>query len=156
MRNGYCYERPTWERPISGSGSTCWPTPTAQQDHADPETRLAAKADFGRNTITTLQPFVKMWPMPVARDGKGGKDMAREGGASLADTVHSHPDPTTPTPGDKSPRDLNPRFVGWLMGLPEGWASVRPVSMTSYECWATESSHWLRRLLGECSPEDWA
>lgn len=32
MRSGAAFERPTWERPISASGSSSWPTPTTAPD----------------------------------------------------------------------------------------------------------------------------
>jgi len=68
----------------------------------------------------------KAWPAPT-----------------LADQVEvcSRPDPTTSTHGaasSNSTRRLNPRFVEWLMGMPDGW--------TSFACSETEWSRYRRRM----------
>ena len=36
-------------------------------------------------------------------------------------------------PGPTSRRRLNPKFVEWLIGLPENWASVEPISFEDLE-----------------------
>jgi DNA (cytosine-5)-methyltransferase 1 len=42
-----------------------------------------------------------------------------------------HPDPTVPHPDHGRPQ-LNPRFVEWMMGLPDGWVTDVPgVSRTA-------------------------
>lgn len=53
------------------------------------------------------------------------------------------------SPQDRtSPRPrLNAKFVTWLMGLPHGWTSLRPLEPTSCECWATQSYQYVARLL---------
>lgn len=37
--------------------------------------------------------------------------------------------------GPTSPRRLNPKFVEWLQGLPEGWTSAEPISSAALEIW---------------------
>ena len=62
--------------------------------------------------------------------------------------------PRTPMPGPQSSendqtshRQLNPKFVEWLMGLPEDW-----LELTASESSATESSHSRRRSPSESLP----
>lgn len=61
----------------------------------------------------------------------------------------SRPDPQTAIPGKPSSangRKLNPQFVEWLMGLPQGW-TLPDTATTDFGDWATRSSHLLRLLL---------
>ena len=64
------------------------------------------------------------------------------------------PDQPTGTPGEKSstpaptsPRRLNPLFVEWLMGLPEGFTSPELISSEALETWSSHSKGLLRSLL---------
>ena len=57
----------------SGSGSSGWPTPVANDDNKSPEAHLAMKARMGgnRTAVTSLQVAAKMtgWPTPCTPSG---------------------------------------------------------------------------------------
>ena len=63
-----------------------------------------------------------LWPTPTARDYKGGRTLetlakvGRNETNSLPDAVNSQMGKTGP---------LNPTWVEWLMGYPEGWTDLK-------------------------------
>ena len=138
-RNGTAYQRSPSVRPIFATASSSWPTPKAQDaKHAaatdwelarDPSLDLlhvavtrslwptpkGSAANYGRpreNDRGDLQAAVlSHWPTPQARDHRTGEahrvgDPARHGGWNLNDWIGGQ---------------LNPRWVEWLMGYPDGW-----------------------------------
>lgn len=167
------------ERPILASAVRSWPTPCAgdadggtgnwsgnDRDRWRPGLRRASEAwasptaaeatsstgGATRQGTDRLQDQAETWATPMARDGKGrgkprdpghGLDLSRQ---VLAGKVSGPPSsPSAPT----SRLRLNPRFVEWLMGWPEGWGNAnRTVEPTSFASWVTASSLLLRRLLG--------
>jgi hypothetical protein len=85
--NGVVYQHPTQERPISGTGSGLWPTPT--QDSATERTSKYAQGG------TPLTMAVKMWQTPVADDScnrPNGKWNSR-GEPKLSAQVKLYPTP---------------------------------------------------------------
>ena len=53
----------------------------------------------------------------------------------------------TSSPSDQtSPRRLNPKFVEWLQGLPEGWTSAEPINSAALETWSSRSREHLACL----------
>ena len=56
------------------------------------------------------EPGARFWPTPVARDWKGGspEQRGRRRACQLNDAVGGR---------------LDPSFVEWLMGFPEGWTA---------------------------------
>lgn len=126
---------------------------------------MAAKHSQGRSSITTLAPYVAMWltatatAMDADRTG-GNPSTTGTHGTTLTDAACRSPQaPRTQTDGHEcSPpiRGLNPRFVAWLMGLPDGWEDAsRPLSTTACGAWATLSSRSLERLHCACSRSGW-
>ncbi len=70
---------------------------------------------------------IKMWPTPTARDHKGGrKPETLE--ASGRGATNSLNDAVTCQGQHGS---LNPTWVEWLMGFPEGWTDLKPSEMPS-------------------------
>ncbi len=58
---------------------------------------------------------------------------------------------TSSQTGLTSRRRLNTKFVEWLMGLPEGWASPAPINSEALETWLSASRErllYLRSLSG--------
>jgi len=117
-----------------------WPTP-----HQNCTTGAGTQ---GRGGGLKVQTAVATWPTPSARDFRSGEasDEIFHGNARPLNEVacrFSRPDLENPSGGAVSsvsaptsrPR-LNPLFVGWLMGLPEGWldaqSSLGPAVMASY------------------------
>lgn len=45
-----------------------------------------------------------------------------------------------------SPRRLNPKFVEWLQGLPEGWTSADRINSDALEIWFNHCRERLRFL----------
>lgn len=61
-RDGYLYQHPTLERPISASDSGLWPTPTVHGNHNRP--------GASKNAGWGLSSAAKLWPTPLASDGR--------------------------------------------------------------------------------------
>ena len=90
-----------------------WPTPTASSGlNGGSGSRKAAKARG-------------MWPTPVAQDHKG-QGMSRERRETR------EPDNLCSWTGKyEGSGALNPTWVEWLMGFPEGWTDLKPSEMPS-------------------------
>ena len=139
-------------RTASGGGdlqSTAvnWPTPMA---------RDGAKRSGGKRKKDDLSSRVEAWPSPTAHDGRRpGLDAKSTQGANLSKSVSqfslqdlgtgtdglgsSPPGQTSPPPSAGKPK-LNPLFVEWLMGFPEGWSDAgNPTDPTAYAHWETRS-----------------
>ena len=56
----------------------------------------------------------------------------------------SESDPTSHPPS--APKRLNPKFVEWLQGLPEGWTSAAPINSEALETWLSQCRAQLRSL----------
>ena len=122
-----------------------WPTPGAN-DH-----KVSAQIGQRRGQ---LDEATEHWQTPPAGGG-GSRSRSRErigealiaGQAEATTSLCSRPDPETSTHGAESspyaptsrPR-LNPAFVGWLMGLPEGWTSFEPLETASFQRWRQRHS----------------
>ena len=105
-----------------------WPTATTR-DYRNGD---ASQATHDRNS-RPLNEMATIWSTPRASDAtKGGPNQSfGAGGQPLPAQAyqHSHPAPTTPPDGDllstggltsRRPQ-LNPAFVLWHMGYPDGW-----------------------------------
>ena len=115
-----------------------WATPTTQEiAHHDmelTETGRRASKDGTSSHSVNLEDSARRWATPTARDYKDG--------SNPSDKVPTNAQcgrqaPRTPMLGNKSMNNtslrLNPKFVEWLMGWPEGW-----VGLTNSESSATE------------------
>lgn len=118
MRNGVVFARQRLAPPMSVTGfSGLLPTPTACDSKASGSAGYST--DSGRHAGTTLWDAVvrghRKLPTPTASDGKSGAGNAamRQGGESLRDCLSG------------SGRRLNPRFLEWMMGIPEGWLELK-------------------------------
>jgi len=153
MRNGECYPRPPLEHPTDGDGSGLlptpraqegafnkspgansvrrlslvgmartglWPTPTIHGNHNNPK--------FGGSAGWGLAQAAKLWPTPRSTDGThGGRVTPRKArnGGNLIEAVS-----TTDATGQ-----LNPTWVEWLMGFPQGWTDLKPLEMPRFREW---------------------
>jgi hypothetical protein len=111
------------------SAAAQWPTPTASvvNDGESVESFLARQKKWAHKYHNSMPLTVKAkhWATPTARDWKDGADP-------------SDKTPTNALLGRQAPRvtgaaspntsglRLNPNFVEWLMGFPEGWTVSVP------------------------------
>ena len=78
----------------------------------------------------SLERMGKDWPTPASRDWRDGRSNLLDTNSRPLNEVATAFSPPVLTPTgqqstpDSGPRQLNPVFVEWLMGLPEGWTSV--------------------------------
>jgi len=117
-----------------------WPTPRAVENG-----QILTNRSDPRNakTAPTLSEAVRLWPTPQAHDthlGRAervGRHGTKHGGRDLTDWVAMYPTPRAiygEHPGMTDPRhltgavqsngttgQLNPAWVEWLMGYPDGW-----------------------------------
>lgn len=127
-----------------------WPTPAAR-DYKGANGEGHLENSTGSLHLDQLPNFVAhMWATPrveMARALGNPKHITPErGNGNLEDhtSAFSLPAPETPPDGRPSSpsdptsrRQLNPAFVEWLMGWPEGW--------TAFASWAMAWSRWRQR-----------
>ena len=144
--DGQCWELPTLERTTKGIGSGLWQTPVADDAvnrvkgkiNSRGEPKLSAQvirwptplanshtgAGHGPNKTgaPNLQTMVKLWPTPTVNDSKNStlpeSQRERDG---LAGSLLRMGEPTG--------GQLNPMFVEWLMGFPQGWTELKRLEM---------------------------
>jgi len=102
-----------------GSSPEMWPTPTTDIGHE--RSREYWINRIGKHQID-LQGAVKMWPTATARDYKGGRTPETLAKAGRNET-NSLPDAVNAQMGKTG--SLNPQWVEWLMGYPEGWTDLK-------------------------------
>jgi hypothetical protein len=109
-RDGACGELPTLERCTAANESSSWPTPRAEFDSGG-----------HRGTKDTLHSAIKLWPTPTANE-----DAAGQPGAKMQPMLGNHP-----AVRESGSGSLNPRWVEWLMGFPDGHTVLEPSEMQS-------------------------
>lgn len=139
--------------------------PMASANWSSPRVTTGGYTNSREGVRPTLQGEAEQWAMPRANGSAGSTDVEWEPGkkprrngqpitTSLTDQVagfpSSLPAPATCEHGSESSasdptsrRRLNPAFVEWLMGWPEGWTDFAPVG--------TELSLWRRRMRSSLS-----
>jgi hypothetical protein len=130
-------------------------TPKTPTGGPEARSSRAARGSGGED----LGAQVTAWPSPPATDHKGSTvEGQRRGQLSEATECRCFlPVPETSTPGgpssppvqnsrrpSKQKLRLNPPFVCWLMGWPEGWINYAPVEMAS---WLSRARRHLSYLL---------
>ena len=133
MRNGECYRQPMLvqiilEKESGLSQKINWPTPTCQD--ANKATKKYRENHQNNLTAMVFNPH-KMFPTPTSRDYKGGyrtESLFRKDGKSRAlDTL---PNAVLDGKGTETViGHLNPTWVEWLMGWPQGWTDLKPLEM---------------------------
>jgi hypothetical protein len=94
---------------------TIWPTPTTSEAKSDTN-NVQNRIDKGKQVM--LCHAVRMWPTPTAH-------LAKETNAPSEATRNE------PTISSLVGGSLNPTWVEWLMGFPEGWTDLKPSEMPS-------------------------
>lgn len=111
---------------------------------------------------TPLDRQMKLWPTPRSSDTRSGEvsdEVWNKNSRPLTEEVsrfHRRDQTETGPPSQYvsnppvSPR-LNPEFVTWLMGLPEGWESLTEAEPRNFEHWETLSIQAAQSLLSAIS-----
>jgi hypothetical protein len=119
-----------------------WRTPDSAQT-GGPRNRQGSRG-AGHQVTIAEQAEALGWRTPHARDGdkwNNRTDPAHQVNLSGQVSRYGRPDQEIATAGQPSssdgqispPRRLNPLFVEWLMGVPEGWTSLAPIDCASSE-----------------------
>ena len=109
MRNGECWERPTWERRTEGNESGFWPTVTVFGNY----NRKGASANSGDGLATA----VRRLPTPTVNDAKNST-------LPPSQVDHDNLPGYLLRNGVQTGGQLNPTWVEWLMGWPQGWTAL--------------------------------
>lgn len=124
-----------------------WQTPTGSM--------MPSRKQVGATEREALLPDqAENWATPMAMDGvkpSAGKRKAsdlshqaqahRESGPQCSHNTHT-------SPPQSQKRRLNPAFVQWLMGFPQGWTNFGALEMPSFQAWRELHLCVLRRNLG--------
>ncbi len=154
--------------PLSLAASN-WPTPTA----LDHRSGLCSAETAARNSRPLSEFVGSIWSTPSVADVTGGRksrsgerssELLINGQSEALMTGLSIPRDPAKSPdgapcssdGQTSPRRLNPMFVEWLMGWPEGWTRLALETSTSSEptpCGfsVTASIRWRQLMHAELS-----
>ena len=165
LLNGSACRRQTWGRTTFGIGSGYLPTVTCGDAIGARNRTSGRKPGSKHHDGVTLSDYIRMWPTPQAHDAaKGdpkrvGRFGTEHGGRNLNDEVAMWPTPTSRDHKDTgdllnveencllgravkpsvATGSLNPTWVEWLMGFPNGW--------TDLDASETQSSHKSQRPL---------
>ena len=74
----------------------------------------------GKQVQTALTDAVRMWPTPTANEDAAGTPNGK-----MQRQLGNHPDIRGTTPEEWKRGSLNPQWVEWLMGYPEGWTDLK-------------------------------
>jgi len=159
MLHGECWEQQTLERHIKETvcGSLVnYPTPTTIDSGSQFNTSLHPNAE-PRPTLGAMARF-NMWPTPTASELNGGsssRNAAKKRNKWSTPLARDHSGPT----GNYKARgrmlgtlpdqvlersgggQLNPTWVELLMGWPEGWTCLSPISGVKYLQWLIETAN---------------
>jgi hypothetical protein len=118
MRNGELIPLSKSEPLITEEGGGFWATPTVNNSKNN-----AGPSQMDRHG-PALDVQVVQWPTP--KSARSGPDYARQerkgsGGDDLVTVIGG---------------SLNPDWVSWLMGLPEGWTRLEPIPDGAYDEWS--------------------
>jgi hypothetical protein len=140
--DGEFYPQPSWERRISETDCGLWPTPRANE-------RSYYQNDRGDKTKSGA---VRMWPTPRANKVGGysspgfrptleqavtfATPQARDWRTGSANRWEdARKGIRSCNLNDQLGGKLNPTWVGWLMGFPLGWLSLRPLETRKFQQW---------------------
>jgi len=113
-------------------GFGLWPTPTTSEAKSDTHN---VQNRIDKNKQVMLCHAVRMWPTPTAH-------LHKEGGYPAEYTRNTPTLTAEATKSECKPHSsgsLNPTWVEWLMGFPEGWTDLKPSEMPSSRKSSSES-----------------
>jgi hypothetical protein len=160
--DGVCYRQPSWEHHIGEIDCGLWPTPSAHKTTPSGEIVNADGTPWdgmqkphskktGKPIQTALTDAVARWPTPRVSDANGPQIQPnKQGGLGLNQAVNLWATPQArdyrtghvsrknrpqQNLNDQVGGKLNPRFVEWLMDMPEGWLSCKPLETLKWQAW---------------------
>lgn len=156
MRSGRCWGRTIAAPPIAASASGSWPTPTAGEHTRN---KSASPGSAIRYTLVGMARYGK-WPTPSVCGNYNRKGASAKSGDGLATAVHGgtkirqtyrtpcardaeHRGPDKKNPDsvkDQVGGPLNPPWVEWLMGWPEGSSDFEPLGTGKFRLWLQQHS----------------
>lgn len=124
----------SWTYDRRAIAARLWPTPSASNPN-DGESveswtarraRVKLTAKNGNGMGTPLSIVAKLWPTPTVHGNDNRVGMSAKSGDGLGTAVRRTASPSSaaepaPTGSSTPPTTLNPRWVEWLMGFPDGW-----------------------------------
>lgn len=124
-----------------------WPTPNASDQKNRISTREAALRRQSSGKQVSLEAAVHLWPTPSATDGKGGYQGGRIRNGKVSwdrlDVAVQYTDNSQKTGGQ-----LNPTWVGWVMGFPIGWEGLKPLETPRFLWWRQVHGSFLSECFG--------
>lgn len=139
MLDGACFQLPPLAHRIEESGYGLWPTPTCGGGGQTlPEgTTPTGKTPEGRKQTVCLERYVqrverKVWPTPTVAmaNGSSGGSLTRKTGKSRENDRLDYA-----VEGDAKNDCLNPTWVEKLMGWPDDWTLLKPISHVKMCFW---------------------
>jgi len=118
MRDGECWEQRTLERHIRGTGYGLSPN-GVDSFHTPNTTGL----DGGSNSRKALKQRIDKWPTPQVADSK---DRGNLSNPSIQRRMEIGKQVNLQMCVSQTSGQLNPMWVEWLMGWPQGWTELRP------------------------------
>ena len=95
-----------------------WPTPKAKP--SGPDFAKLERSSTGISLATAVALSARTtWPTPTANEDAAGTPNGK-----MQKMLGNHPDIRGTTPRDWAGGTLNPRWVEWLMGFPDGWTDL--------------------------------
>ena len=133
-RSGVVYQHPTLERPINETASGLWQTPVAD----DSVNRAAGKWNsHGEPKLSAQVLKPKHWPTPNASDANKWSNQTLAERIAKKQQVRLN---TAVSPEGGNGGQLNPEWVEWLMGWPQGWTDLKPLAMDKFREWQQQHS----------------
>jgi len=106
-----------------GSSPEMWATPDAAAGKRG-GTLKRGKRPSGANRQVSINDQVKMWPTPQASDNRD-RGCMEDPSIQRRIKIGKQIGLTTAVKETRSSGSLNPQWVEWLMGYPEGWTDLK-------------------------------
>lgn len=156
-QNGELYQQPIAALSTNGNASGLWQTPVADDSanrklgkwNSRGEPKLSAQVLFPTPTVCgnynrkgasatsgdgLATAVAKMWPTATATAYKGWSPNHNR--ADTDDRLDYSVEREAFEHGQQTPpKRLNPAWVEWLMGFPQGWTDLRPLEMHKFREW---------------------
>jgi hypothetical protein len=141
IANGVLFQHPIAERPINGTGSGLWATPTTMDHLLCESKKMQAEVAAGRrqksSNLRDQVSNMNQWPTPQASDNRDRGNLGSP--ATLRRKEKGKQISLGQSVSDISGA-LNPPWVEWLMGWPLGWTDLRQLGMDRFLVWQQQHS----------------